>query len=114
MKTTDQILGANIKRLRELFKETQETFALNVEVSRSALANYEAGTREIPNDVIEKAALFFGCEPHVLFDETLSDRKDILICAFRVDGVCGSDREEINRFKDVVRSYLKMKSIGNG
>lgn len=114
MKTIDQIVGSNLKKLRELFKETQDSFAAKIGVSRSAYANYESGTREIPYDVIEKSAVIFGCEPHVLFDGDISAQNDVLVCAFRVDDIAASDFEEVCRFKDVVRSYLKMNRIANG
>ncbi len=113
MKTIDQIVGANLKKLRDLFRETQDSFAIKTGVSRSAYANYESGAREIPYDVIEKAAMIFGCEPHVLFDENMSAQNDVLICAFRVDNISDSDFNEVCRFKDVVRSYLKMSRIAN-
>ncbi len=114
MKTIDQIVGSNLKKLRELFKETQDSFAFKTGVSRSAYANYESGAREIPYDVIEKAAVIFGCEPYILFDENISTENDVLACAFRVDGISSNDFEEVCRFKEVVRSYLKMNRIANG
>lgn len=113
MKTIDQIVGINLKKLRERFGETQDSFASQMGISRSAYANYESGVREMPYDIIEKAAFSFGCEPHVLFDENMSAQKDVLVCAFRVDNVSENDSKEISRFKDIVRSYLKMKRIAN-
>ncbi len=114
MKNTDQIVGANLKKLRKSFGETQDTFAMKVGISRSAYANYESGAREMPYDIIEKAAMIFGCEPHVLFDENMSAKSDVLACAFRTDNLSKDDFEEVCRFKDVVRSYLKMNRIANG
>ncbi len=35
----------------------------------------------------------------------------ILASAFRLDGLTDEDADEIVRFKDIVKSYLKMEAI---
>ena len=51
MKTMNQIIGDNLKRIRELSGFTQEQTAKSVGIERSAYSNYEGGTREVPYDV---------------------------------------------------------------
>lgn len=114
MKTDNQIVGANLKKLRELFGETQEAIASRIGVSRSAYANYESGAREMPCDILDKVSVLFGCEPYVLFDEDMSTQTDVLACAFRVDDISDEDFNEVCHFKDIVRSYIKMRRIANG
>ena len=80
-------------------------------ITRSAYSNYEAGDREIPYDVIEKASDFFGCEMELLFEENENIDTRILASAFRIDGLQPEDAIEIMRFKDIVKSYLKMDVI---
>ena len=114
MNNTNQIVGTNLKKLRDLFEYTQEGIAHKIGVERSAYGNYEAGLREVPYDVLEKLAEIFGCELHVLFDENFSTQTDVLVCAFRMGDISDSDFEEVCRFKDIVKSYIKMNRIANG
>ncbi|MDE7080883.1 MAG: helix-turn-helix domain-containing protein [Muribaculaceae bacterium] len=107
----DKIIARNIKKLRETARYTQDEVALALGVTRSAYSNYESGDREVPYDVIEKASDFFGCDMAVLFEENENVDAMILASAFRLDGMTADDAAEIMRFKDIVKSYLKMEAI---
>lgn len=107
----DQIIARNIKKLRETARYTQDEVAQALGVTRSAYSNYESGDREVPYDVIEKASDFFGCDMAVLFEENENVDAMILVSAFRLDGMTADDAAEIMRFKDIVKSYLKMEAI---
>ena len=48
MKTVNQIIGENLKKIRELSGFTQEQVAQSIKIERSTYSNYEGGTREIP------------------------------------------------------------------
>ena len=65
----------------------------------------------MPYDVIEKASDFFGCDMMVLFEDNENVDAMILASAFRIDGIAPEDAGEIMRFKDIVKSYLKMEAI---
>lgn len=58
----NQIIGRNMKAMREANSYTQEQVAAYLGINRSAYANYETGEREAPIDVLEKACNLFGCE----------------------------------------------------
>lgn len=107
----DKIIARNIKKLRETARYTQDELAQALGVTRSAYSNYESGDREVPYDVIEKASDFFGCDMAVLFEENENVDAMILVSAFRLDGMTADDAAEIMRFKDIVKSYLKMEAI---
>ncbi len=107
----DKIIARNIKKLRETARYTQDEVAQALGVTRSAYSNYESGDREVPYDVIEKASDFFGCDMAVLFEENENVDAMILVSAFRFDGMTADDAAEIMRFKDIVKSYLKMEAI---
>lgn len=107
----DKIIASNIKKLRETARYTQDEVAQALGVTRSAYSNYESGDREVPYDVIEKASDFFGCDMAVLFEENENVDAMILVSAFRLDGMTADDAAEIMRFKDIVKSYLKMEAI---
>ena len=107
----DKTIARNIKKLRETARYTQDEVAQALGVTRSAYSNYESGDREVPYDVIEKASDFFGCDMAVLFEENENVDAMILVSAFRLDGMTDDDAAEIIRFKDIVKSYLKMEAI---
>lgn len=113
MKTMNQIVGGNLKKIRELSEFTQEQVAKSAGVERSAYSNYETGSREIPFNVLEKIANLFGCEPFLFFEDNAQSESEIMACAFRISDLEGNDLEEIAHFKDVVKSYIKMERISN-
>lgn len=65
----------------------------------------------MPLDLLEKASNLFGCELYVFFEEEASVDDMILASAFRLDGLHDNDLQEIIRFKDIVKSYLKMEQL---
>lgn len=107
----DKIIAINLKKLRETARYTQEETAQALGITRSAYSNYESGDREVPYDVIEKASDFFGCDMTTLFEENEIGDAMILASAFRINGITPKDTVEIMRFKDIVKSYLKMEAI---
>lgn len=108
----DKTIARNLKKLRETARYTQDEVAQALGITRSAYSNYESGDREVPYDVIEKASDFFGCDMTVLFEDNENVDAMILASAFRIDGIAPEDAGEIMRFKDIVKSYLKMEAIG--
>lgn len=105
------IISTNLKKLREAARYTQDEVAQALGITRSAYSNYESGEREVPYDVLEKASDLFGCDMYLLFEENENADAMILASAFRLDGLTDEDAVEIVRFKDIVKSYLKMEAI---
>ena len=105
------ITGRNLKALREANGYTQEKMAEYLGVGRSAYANYEAGERETPLEVMQKAADLFGCELALLFEEDEMAVRNMLVCAFRADDLSADDMREVASFKSVVMNYLKMERL---
>ena len=105
------ITGRNLKALREANGYTQEKVSEYLGVGRSAYANYEAGERETPLEVLQKAADLFGCELSLLLEEDESAVRNMLVCAFRADNLNANDMREVAAFKSVVMNYLKMERL---
>lgn len=104
-------IATNLKKLREAARYTQDEVSQALGITRSAYSNYESGEREVPYDVLEKVSDLFGCDMYVLFEENENADAMILASAFRLDGLTDEDVAEIVRFKDIVKSYLKMEAI---
>lgn len=105
------IIGRNMKALREANGYTQGQVSDYFGVKRSAYANYEAGEREAPLELLEKAADLFGCELGLLFEEDESAVRNMLVCAFRADNLNVEDMREVAAFKSIVMNYLKMERM---
>ena len=105
------VVGRNLKALREANGYTQEQVANFLGIGRSAYANYEAGERETPMEVMERASELFGCELALLFDEDEQAVKNMLVCAFRVDNLSVNDMKEVAAFKNIVLNYMKMERL---
>lgn len=104
-------IATNLKKFREAARYTQDEVAQALRITRSAYSNYESGEREAPYDVLEKVSDLFGCDMYLLFEENENADAMILASAFRLDGLTDEDAAEIVRFKDIVKSYLKMEAI---
>lgn len=104
------LIGANLKLFREAANYTQIYVAQFLGIDRGAYANYEAGSREMPYELMEKACDLYGIPLSSLFEEDPIKIENELFCAFRVDNPNMADIKEISQFKTIVRNYLKMCS----
>lgn len=111
MEAVNQIIGKNLKKIRELSNFTQEQVAKSIGIERSAYSNYEGGTREVPYYILENISNLFGCEPFILFEDNIHTDNEVLATAFRISDLEENDLKEIANFKDIVKSYLKMERI---
>lgn len=104
------IIGKNLKMFREATNFTAQQFADLLSIERSTYANYEAGIREMPFELLEKTADFLGCDLSALLSEN-ANKADLMLCAFRMDNLTSEDAEQISKFKKFVKSYLKMQKL---
>lgn len=104
------IIGKNLKMFREASNFTAQQFADLLSIERSTYANYEAGIREMPFELLEKTADFLGCDLSALLSEN-ANKADLMLCAFRMDNLTSEDAEQISKFKKFVKSYLKMQKL---
>jgi len=107
----ENIVGKNLKLLRESNGYTQERVAGFLKLNRSAYANYEAGERAVPLAVAETAAELYGVDLAVLFEPDSDKVRSQLICAFRAEGLDEEDMKQVAAFKAVALNYLKMNRL---
>jgi len=108
--TTNQIVGQNIRQLREELKLTQETLAQYLDTSREQVAYYENGSRTISSGHLNKLANLFCMNEYDFYEEDSGKRKLNIVFAFRADSLEQTDMESIAKFKKIVRNYLNMKN----
>jgi transcriptional regulator with XRE-family HTH domain len=105
------MFSENLKALRMANELTQDQVATYLGVMRSAYANYESGTRNMPLAQMHKAADLFGCSLSTLLSEDPDEVKNILPFAFRADDLTASDLNELAKFKKVALNYIKMSNL---
>lgn len=106
-----QIVGRNLKEIREANKFTQAQVAGFLGIERGTFSNYELGAREVPFDILQKLSDLYGVEFASFFEENPEVLRESLVCSFRVDNLDTDDMETVSAFKDIVKSYLKMCAI---
>ena len=106
-----EIIGRNLKFLREANHFTAQNVADYLGIQRSTYANYESGLREMPLSLMEKTSDFLGVELAALYEADDTKHPDVLRCAFRIDTLNSQDSKEIALFKSVVMNYMKMCSL---
>ena len=108
-----QIIGNNLRLLREKFHYTHEYIANYLGMERGAYTNYDCGNREMPYDFLLKICELYGISLSDLIEEDTAKLEDELVCCFRTDMLTDQDRKEIARFKNIVRNYLKLSNAKN-
>lgn len=104
-------IGKIMKQCREYNSFSAQQVATFLDIERSTYANYEAGIREAPLEVLERCADLYGCDLDLFFSEKALTENDMLVCAFRVDNLSTGDMQEIALFKNIVKNYLKMNNL---
>lgn len=111
MNDKKQIVGKNLKLLRDSANFKQQEIADMLEIERGAYANFESGNREMPFKLLQKVCEIYGISFSDLFDENIAHVETDLICAFRKRKLSDVDQKEVNYFKSIVRNYIKMTKI---
>jgi len=104
-------IGKNLKHFRETNGFTQESAAHYLDIERGTLSNYELDAREAPMNILIKLSNLYGVDLSDIMEEDEEKVKGAMLCAFRLEGVSCDDMRAIASFKDIVKSYLKMKSL---
>lgn len=105
----NQIIGSNIRQFREKFGLTQEELATYLGVTREEVSYYETGKRNIPTEVISKAAKLYGLDEYDLFEVDAEMKCAKLAFAFKADSLKPEDLNHMANFKNIVINYLHMK-----
>lgn len=109
----NEIIGSNIRCIREHLGYTQDEVAGFLGVSRAFISLVENGEREIGIDHLEKITDLFNVQLIDLLEENQDFQKMNYAFAFRANNLTSTDLNSIADFQKVVKSYLKMKHLSN-
>ena len=108
------IIGSNIQRLRKSHGFTQEVFAEYLGINREEVSYYENGSRNIPSNIITKAAKLFAIAEYDLYEEDPAIASLNIAFAFRAESLQAGDLDSIAQFKTIAMNYLKLrKALGS-
>ncbi len=104
------IIAENFKKLRENLGFSQEKVGQYLGCLREEISYYETGAREIPLNILEKAADLFGIELIDFFseEETVGIR-----FAYRAEDSTVEDLNQIARFKKIIKNYQRINRLMN-
>ncbi len=104
-------IGENLKRLRAANNFTQGQVAKYLGISISMYQAIEAGTRTAQLKYLEKLSSLFGFELSMITSPDKDVVENMLMCAFRVDGLTTEDLNQVASFKEIVLNDLKLNRI---
>ncbi len=110
MTSTNQIIGQNIRLLREQMGLSQDAVAQYLGIAREMVSYYENGTRPVPSVHLSKLADLFCLGEYDFYEEDPAKRKLNIAFAFRADALHPDDIVGIAQFKKIVRNYVNMKA----
>ncbi|WP_422106802.1 helix-turn-helix domain-containing protein [Winogradskyella sp.] len=113
MGETKEIIGRNLKAIRERMGFSQDSLADALGIARSNIANFESGRRMIPLVHIPKLAALLGIKPNDLLvkDESQIELNEVF--AFKADNITKDDLKSISDFKKIVSNYLELVDKSN-
>lgn len=109
MENIKSVVATNLTRLRQASGYSQEKVALVLGLNYKEYCKYENLEEEVPYNILERIADFYGCNLISLFDGAVNEATITFpVC---LNGKTNEDVVEINRFHDIVKSYIKMIEI---
>ncbi len=112
-----QQLGARLREAREYVGLSQEEVTKYLDIPRTALSHIESGQRRIDALELKKVAVLYK-RPVAYFTGEEQDEEglpeDVAHLARAAAGLSESDREELNRFADYLRSRALSERSSDG
>lgn len=102
------MLSKNIRSLREKFGYTQAQVANYLEITASAVNQYENDARPIPAVVVSKLSLLFSVEEYDLYQDNPQQQQILSAFAFRANELVEADFKSISAFKKIVLNYFHL------
>ncbi len=108
---TNQILGANIRKLREAKEWTQAELSRRTGIDTKSISRYENGQSFPSAELIDRIAIAFGVKVSVLFEE--DDREDyrkVEVTAENIGRLSADilEKHSTSYFRDVVNDIQEL------
>lgn len=103
------IVGENIRHLRELARFTQDNLASFLDVDQSLISKIEKGERCLSSDMLEKIATLFGVSPEQIENESTIDPR--LSFSFRGNELTASEMKAISAINKIALNSEFMRAL---
>ncbi len=106
------VVGSNLKSLREGMGLGQKNIASYLGVDQSLVSKFESGERAISAHMLDRLSALFCCPlPKIV---TPDAGKPTLAFAFRANGLSGSDLEALAVINKIALNQLQMDRLAGG
>lgn len=103
------IIGKNIKTLRENMGFTQASIANFLKIDQSMISKVEKGERTLSIDMLEKLSCLFGVTVEAMEKEIISESN--LSVAFRADELSTNDMETISAINRIAMNVTFLTEL---
>ena len=109
---TNEIIGQNLKRRREMMNLTQQQVASLLGLKREQVSFYENGHRAVSTSLLQKLAGLYDCKITDLLNDNEINKINPVSLAFRAnEDINDLDLEVIMNAKKLLVTYNKLKSL---
>ncbi|MDD4404050.1 MAG: helix-turn-helix transcriptional regulator [Parabacteroides sp.] len=96
--------------LRDKYNFTQVQIASYLNITSSAVNQYESGVRPVPADVVSKLAVLFNVDEYDLYEEDPQQQNLMTAFAFRADELTDEDIKSVSAFRKIVTNYFHLSN----
>ncbi|MCE5224745.1 MAG: helix-turn-helix domain-containing protein [Porphyromonadaceae bacterium] len=104
------MIAKNIRMLRDKYNFTQVQIASYLNITSSAVNQYESGARPVPADVVSKLAVLFNVDEYDLYEEDPQQQNLMTAFAFRADELTDEDIKSVSAFRKIVTNYFHLSN----
>ncbi|MDD3359521.1 MAG: helix-turn-helix transcriptional regulator [Parabacteroides sp.] len=104
------MIAKNIRMLRDKYNFTQVQIASYLNITSSAVNQYESGVRPVPADVVSKLAVLFNVDEYDLYEEDPQQQNLMTAFAFRADELTDEDIKSVSAFRKIVTNYFHLSN----
>jgi|SRR5690606_30213131 len=108
------VIGSNLKMIREHLGYTQDDLAKYLNVSRPTISYIETGERDCSFEHLECLSELFNMDLADLLEEDKNTQILNCVFAFRTNELTATDLHSIADFQLIVKNYIKIKNLANG
>ena len=102
------MIAKNIRMLRDKYNFTQVQIASYLNITSSAVNQYESGARPVPADVVSKLAVLFNVDEYDLYEDNPHQQNFLTTFNFSINELTDDEIKSVSTFQKIVVNYLHL------